>query len=263
MTPWIRTVSVDGVDCLLAYRNPAGTAKWWGAYAWLSRLPAGCRVTAWSSGGHGCAVALAADRLGLHATVAIPRDADPSRIALLAGTGARVILCRDLDDAYRHALDAPGVPVPGFDDVATVAAHGVLWSDVPAGDTVYVPVGGGGLAASAALHLGGQRIVAVQHAPATSLARSLETGRPTPVHPGDAPVAVRVREVGRVPFEILRTASVTTAEVGPDEVAVALARLRAVGVDAEPAGAVAFAAARAAGAGVALVSGGTPQPEGG
>jgi threonine dehydratase len=258
----VRTVEVGGVRCLIAYENPAGTAKWWGAVEWLSRLPAGTAVTAWSSGGHGCAVALAADRLGLRATVAVPRDAKPDRLALLATTGADVLLADDLDDAHKLALAAPGVPVPGYDDVATIVAHTRLWMSVDGEGLVFVPVGGGGLAASAAIALGGRRVVAVQHAPATSLAASLAHGRPTRVDPGSCPVAVRVPVVGRVPLAICAATGVATTVVDDRQVAAALRLLHGLGVKAEPAGAIGLAAGLTFGSGTALVSGGRPKANG-
>jgi threonine dehydratase len=255
----MRVVEVGPVRCIVAFENPAGTAKWSGAVDWLSRLPVGTAVTAWSSGGHGCAVALAADRLGLRATVAVPRDAKPDRLELLARTGADVLLADDLEDAHRLALASPGVPVPGYDDVATIVAHGRLWRLVEGDGPVFVPVGGGGLVASAALTLPGRRVVGVEHRPATSLSTSLAAGRPTRVDPGDAPVAVRVAQVGRVPFAVLAATGVDTMPVTAAEVAGALERLHGVGVAAEPAGAIALAGALAFGGGTALVSGGQPK----
>ena len=259
----MRTVEVtaDGatVSCLVAFENPAGTAKWLGAVSWLSRLPRGTAVTAWSSGGHGCAVAIAADMLGLRATVAVPADAKLDRLETLAGTSAEVLICDDLEDAHRHALAAPGVPVPGYDDVATIVAHSAVWHDVDDVSTVFVPVGGGGLLASACMALGNGRVVGVQHAPATSLDASLAAGYPTRVDPGDAPIAVRVPTVGRVPLAILAADGVRTTVVGAADVADALALLADAGVAAEPAGAIGTAAALAFGGGTALVSGGRPE----
>ena len=262
----MRTVEVGAygvtVSCLVAFENPAGTAKWLGAVSWLARLPRGTPVTAWSSGGHGCAVALAADMLGLHATVAVPADAKPERLETLAGTSADVLIANDLEDAHRLALAAPGVPVPGYDDVATIVAHAALWDDVDDVSTVFVPVGGGGLVASACMALGSDRVVGVQHAPATSLSASLEAGHPVRVDPGDAPIAVRVPTVGRVPLAMMLATGVRTVAVGPDEVDAARTYLQVAGVDAEPAGAIATAAALTFGGGTALVSGGRPKDQG-
>lgn len=259
----MRTVEIgaDGatVSCLVAFENPAGTAKWLGAVSWLSRLPRGTAVTAWSSGGHGCAVALAADMLGLDATIAVPADAKPDRLELLATTSAEVLIADDLEDAHRRALAAPGVPVPGYDDVATIVAHGDVWAAVDDVSTVFVPVGGGGLVASACMALGSARVVGVQHAPASSLEVSLAAGHPVRVDPGDAPIAVRVPTVGRVPLSMMLATGVTVVTVGPAEVADALAYLQVAGVDAEPAGAIAVAGALASGGGTALVSGGRPK----
>ena len=257
-------VSADGakVSCLVAFENPAGTAKWEGAVRWLSRLPRGTAVTAWSSGGHGCAVALAADLLGLHATIAVPEDAKPDRLELLDRTSAEVLVVDDLEEAHARALAAPGVPVPGYDDVATIVAHSALWDAVDRDGLVFVPVGGGGLAASACLALGGDRVVGVQHAPATSLSASLTIGYPARVDPSGAPVAVRVPKIGRVPLSMMLATTVGTAIVGQVEVADALGLLHAAGIDAEPAGAIATAAALAFGGGTALVSGGRPKDQG-
>jgi threonine dehydratase len=152
--------------------------------------------------------------------------------------------------------------VPGYDDVATIVAHARLWEAVGPTGFVYVPVGGGGLAASAALALGGSRVVAVQHAPALSLAVSLREACPVRVDPGDVPIAVRVPMVGRVPLALSLSLGLRAYVVDAEQVADALSLLHAAGVAAEPAGAIATAAALACGGGTALVSGGRPEDEG-
>lgn len=97
----------------------------------------------------------------------------------------------------------------------------------------------------------------MQHAGAESLEVSMGAGIPVRMPCGvGVPVAVRVPTVGRVPFGILHAAGVRVVTVTADEVEGALGVLRRVGVDAEPAGAMAVAAALREG-GVALVSGGS------
>src|SRR4051794_7538993 len=71
-----------------------GAFKFRGAYAALSLLPAAARaagVLAYSSGNHAQAVALAAGRLGIAATIVMPLDAPASKVAATRGYGAEIV----------------------------------------------------------------------------------------------------------------------------------------------------------------------------
>lgn len=256
----MRIVTVEGVRCLVACENPAGTAKWQGACDWLRRVPAGSRVVTWSSGGHGCSVALAAQRLGLRATVVIPSQAELDRELLLEKTAATLLrVDGTVDDCKTVALEQPGIPVPGFDDVQTIHGHRWLYRHASGDEPVFVPVGGGGLLAAACMEVG-DRAVAVEHTYAMSLTESREAGHPVPVDPQWAPTGVRVAQVGRIPFEIILTVNPSSHVVDDRQVTEAADLLEAAGVQVEAAGAMALAAALYHGAGGwALVSGGPPQ----
>ena len=121
-------------------------------------------VVAFSSGNHAQAVALAAHRLRLNATIVMPSDAPAVKIAGTRAWGAEVVLYdRDRDDrekiAAGIAAEQGAVLVPPFDDARIVAGQGTaafelgrqaqaLGANI---DALYAPCSGGGLVAGSAL----------------------------------------------------------------------------------------------------------------
>ena len=72
-----------------------GAFKFRGAYNRLAQLSERERqggVVAFSSGNHAQGVALAAQLLGIPATIVMPRDAPESKLAATRGYGAEVVL---------------------------------------------------------------------------------------------------------------------------------------------------------------------------
>ena len=65
-----------------------GAFKFRGAYNKISSLPKGSNVVAYSSGNHAQAVALASRMLGATATILMPEDAPPLKLAATRGSGA-------------------------------------------------------------------------------------------------------------------------------------------------------------------------------
>jgi threo-3-hydroxy-L-aspartate ammonia-lyase len=169
-----------------------GAFKFRGAYNAVAALPAAERargvVTA-SSGNHAQALTLAAALHGVRATILMPEDAPPSKVAATEGYGARVVrFDRYADD--REALMAEWREREGltvvhpYDDEHVMAGQGTaaleLVEDGGALDILLVPVGGGGLiagsATAAAALSPGCEVVGVEPDAGDDTRRSLAAG---------------------------------------------------------------------------------------
>ena len=111
-------------------------------------------VIAASAGNHAQGLAYHANRLGVPATIVMPRTTPIVKVTQTQGHGAQVILEGEtFDAAYAHArtLEAERgfTFVHPFDDPRTIAGQGTvaaeMLADAPDIDTLIVPIGGGGL----------------------------------------------------------------------------------------------------------------------
>ncbi|KAB8144943.1 pyridoxal-phosphate dependent enzyme [Chloroflexia bacterium SDU3-3] len=171
----------------------SGSFKARGAFNHLLQLAPEQRqrgVVAASGGNHGVAVAYAASRLGLPATIYLPEQASADRVARIAAWGAQVVpYGRNWDDAHQQAMahaQAQGSPyIHPFDAQRTLEGTGTLGlellDDLPELDCVVVAIGGGGLISglSAAIkqlrpHV---RIIGVEPVGAASMSAALQAGR--------------------------------------------------------------------------------------
>lgn len=115
-------------------------------------------VTA-SSGNHGQAVAYIAGRLGISASVVVPEDAAACKTEAISAYGGTVVKCGiTSEERLKRAneiCEAEGsVMIPPYDDPAVMAGQGTigleLLEQMVDVDTVFCPVGGGGLLAGVA-----------------------------------------------------------------------------------------------------------------
>jgi threonine dehydratase len=149
-------------------------------------------VTA-SAGNHGLGVALAAQRLGICAHVLVPADAPAVKRRRIARLGAAVHeVAGGYDEAHVAALDFASEHgaryVHAFSEPAVVAGQGTVGLEIveqlPAVQTVLVPVGGGGLIGGIGVLLRaltpGVRLVGVQSEAAAAMHDSLAAGRLVP-----------------------------------------------------------------------------------
>jgi threonine dehydratase len=181
----------------LEHLQVTGSFKPRGAQNALSLLPpvqlARGIVTA-SGGNHGLAVAYAAWRRGLAATIYLPESAPPATDVKLRDYGARVIReGADWDDAWqaatRQARQDGAVLVHPFEDPAVIAGQGTVGLEMleqqPDLDLMVVAIGGGGLIGGIACYVKHARptirVIGVEPAGAASMAVSLSTGRVTPL----------------------------------------------------------------------------------
>jgi len=196
-----------------------GSFKERGALNRLLALTAGeraCGVVTMSAGNHAQAVAFHAARLGIAATVVMPRFTPNAKVARTAAHGATVVLEGEtLADAGAHARALAAreglTIIHPYDDDLVIAGQGTagaeMLEDEPSLDTLVIPVGGGGLVAGCALaaHAANPavRVIGVEVEGWASAAQRL-AGRK--VRTGGATIAegIAVNDVGERPFAIIR-----------------------------------------------------------
>jgi threonine dehydratase len=233
----------------------SGSFKPRGAFANLltHAIPA-AGVVAASGGNHGAAVAFAANRLGIPATIFVPTTTPQPKQDRISSYGARLQLSGDcyadaLDASRRWAADAGAFEVHAYDQVETLLGQGTVGLEfeqqAPDLDTLLVAVGGGGLIGGiAAWYAGRVTLIGVEPEAAPTLANALRAG-----HPVDAPAggiaadSLGPRRVGDLMFPLAQ-AYVARVVLLSDEAIVGAQqhlweRLR---LRAEPGGAAAFAA---------------------
>jgi len=155
-----RTLSaMTGCEVFLKFENLQFTAsfKERGALNKMAQLDAAqraCGVLAVSAGNHAQGVAYHAQRMGIPATIVMPRFAPAVKVERTRGFGATVMLEGDtFDDARAHGLalarERALTVVHPYDDLAVMAGQGTIGLEMlaqqPSIDTLVVAIGGGGL----------------------------------------------------------------------------------------------------------------------
>ncbi|MDP3676106.1 MAG: threonine ammonia-lyase [Novosphingobium sp.] len=156
-----RTLSqISGAEIWLKFENLQFTAayKERGALNALLLLDPERRnrgVIAASAGNHAQGLSYHATRLGVPATIVMPRTTPTVKVMQTESVGGTVVLEGEtFDDAYAHACQLEGelglTFVHPFDDPHVAAGQGTvaleMLEDVPELDMLAIPVGGGGLA---------------------------------------------------------------------------------------------------------------------
>ena len=159
----------------------------------LAATGVGPVITA-STGNHGQAVARMAQRLGVRAVVAVPEGTPQAKVGGIRRFGAELReIAGGYDAAHAVALEmaaAEGLRyVPAFEDDVIIAGQGTIGleiaRDLPDVAEVFVPVGGGGLAAGIGAALAEAaptcRLRGAQSVLTPGMARSLAAGAPVAV----------------------------------------------------------------------------------
>jgi threonine dehydratase len=192
-------------------------------------------VVAFSSGNHARGVAIAANRLGIHAIIVMPADAPQVKVEGTRAEGAEIIFYDRRTEsrekiASQIAKESGATVVPSFDDPAIVAGQGTAGLEIveqlgrsPA--RVVIPCGGGGLASGIALAVPEAEIVIVEPLGWDDMSRSLDLGEIVPVA-ADAPNtfcdALQTPRVSPITFEILRDRQALALSVSDEEAADAI-----------------------------------------
>jgi threonine dehydratase len=240
--------------------QPVFSFKLRGAYARLARLTPEERargVLAVSAGNHAQGVALGAKHLGLDAVIVMPATTPRIKSDTVEALGARAVLHGDsYDDAAAHGMalaQAEGrILIHPYDDPDVIAGQGTVAMELMAQhpgrlDAVFIPVGGGGLAAGMVTYLKALdpsiRVIAVEPDDAACLKAAMLLGEPVRLeHVGIFVDGCAVRQIGTLPFELLRRRIDEVITVDSDQVCAAIRDIfedtRSI---VEPAGALAVA----------------------
>jgi threonine dehydratase len=187
---------------------------------------------AFSSGNHAQGVALAAQELGIRATVVMPADAPKLKVAATQGYGAEVLrydrLTEDREAIARRLADERGLTlVPPYDHPLIMAGQGTaaleLIEDVGSLDWLLMPVGGGGLLSgctiAASSLLPAVKIVGVETETSNDWVLSLQAGHPVHIPPPDTIAdGMRTQQPGALTFPIVQRLAHGVVTVSDEEV---------------------------------------------
>ncbi|MGQ9660593.1 MAG: threonine ammonia-lyase, biosynthetic [Thermochromatium sp.] len=240
--------------------QPVFSFKLRGAYNKLVHLDAEARargVIAASAGNHAQGVALGAGRLGIQATIVMPRTTPAIKVRSVCDHGGKVVLYGDsYDEAYAHArrleADQGLTFIHPFDDPDVIAGQGTIGMEIlrqhpEPPQAIFVPVGGGGLIAGIAAYVKWLypevKIIGVEPEEAPTLHAALAAGEPVTLpQVGLFADGVAVRLIGAETFRIARARVDAVVLVTADEICAAIKDIfddtRGI---AEPAGALAVA----------------------
>ncbi|MBA2753943.1 MAG: threo-3-hydroxy-L-aspartate ammonia-lyase [Chloroflexia bacterium] len=238
-----------------------GAFKFRGAYNAVAALDPDVRsrgVVAFSSGNHAQAVALAARLHAIPATIVMPTDAPPAKLAATRGYGAEVVTYdRYTEDraaiGARIAAERGASLIPPFDHPAVMAGAGTvgleLFEEVGPLDALLVCTGGGGLLSGCAVAAHalspGTAVIGVEPEAGDDFKRSWESGQRVGLDAVPRTIADGQQTMmpGELTFAVARQRVAGFALVSDAEILAAMAfafeRLRVV---VEPSGATALAA---------------------
>lgn len=240
--------------------QPVFSFKIRGAYNKLASLPVAARergVICASAGNHAQGLAMAAQYLGVKATIVMPRTTPNIKVQAVKNRGGKAVLHGDtFDEAYLHAkqLEAErGLTfIHPYDDPEVIAGQGTVALEMlrqcpdPI-KAIFVPIGGGGLAAGVAIYVKFLRpdikMIGVEPEDAASMQQALlHDSRVVLDQVGIFADGVAVRQAGEETFRLCRDYLDEVITVSTDEICAAIKDIfddtRAI---AEPAGAVATA----------------------
>jgi len=174
-------------------------------------------VVAASAGNHAQGIAFASSLEKIPCTIVMPKNASPAKVAATIGYGANVILEgvnyeESFSKANEISKETGAIMIHAFDDPQIIAAQGVIGleilDDLPDVDEIYLPIGGGGLAAGTLIAIKEKnpniKIVGVQSRSFPSMYESLKQGSLT-ASGGGRTIAdgISVKIPGQLTFKII------------------------------------------------------------
>jgi threonine dehydratase len=241
------------------FRQKTGSFKIRGAYYKIKSLSEEEKkhgVVAASAGNHAQGVAFASSLEKIQCTIVMPKNASPAKVAATRGYGANVILQGiNYDESYSKAKEIAektgATIIEAFDDPQIIAAQGVvgleILEDLPDVDEIYLPIGGGGLAAGTAIAIKEKnpnvKVIGVQSKSFPSMYESVKQNVRTMIE-GEKTIAdgISVKIPGELTFEIVKNLIDEVVLVDDNEITKAMfllmERMKFV---VEPAGAVGLA----------------------
>ncbi|MHC4821164.1 MAG: threonine ammonia-lyase [Planctomycetota bacterium] len=219
-----------------------GSFKIRGAYVRMLAIPEADRskgVIAASAGNHAQGVALAARMLGIPSTVVMPQHTPIVKVDRARRYGAHVVLVKGdfeaaVEECDRLRAQKGMTLIPTFDDPHVIAGQGTVGLEMleehPDLDAVVVPVGGGGLIAGIATAVKAVRpetdVIGVEAEGCASAHASLAAGHRVTVEKSNTfAEGIAVRQVGELPFAILKEKVDRVVKVSDEGIARAMVSL--------------------------------------
>lgn len=260
----------------------------WNQISQLTPAERAAGVVTTSSGNHGRAVAWAARRAGVRATIVMPAHTYPNKIEACRAEGAEVLLFptrEEAEEACARRVEAGAVLVHPYKQARTIEGAGTVGLELagqwPEVEVALFPAGGGGLVTGSALGLAtvlGERVqvLAVEPEGAPNLTSALEAGAVVPLERITTAIqGLCPLDTGELNLALAERLLCGTLLLGDAEIYAGQRVLVRSGLTVEPAGAAAFAAVLAGAlpaellAGrsaakplrvAAVISGGNPDP---
>jgi len=240
-------------------QQPVHSFKLRGAYNKLNSLTEEqCihGVIAASAGNHAQGLALAANKLGIKATIVMPKTTPDIKVDNVRRFGGEVRLVgNSFNEAQTASVEYAEAEnktlIHPFDDVDIIAGQGTvakeLLQQLPNADVVFIPVGGGGLLAGMAVYLKQlsprTKIIGVEAEDSACLKAALAAGKPVDLEQvGLFADGVAVKRIGENTFDIIKHCCDEVITVSTDEIRASIKDIfEQTRVIAEPAGALSLA----------------------
>ena len=204
------------------FRQKTGSFKIRGAYFKIKSLSDEEKkygVVAASAGKHAQGVAFASSLEKIPCTIVMPKNASPAKVAATRGYGAKVILeginyDESSSKAKQIAKETGATMIHAFDDPMVISAQGVIGleilEDLADVDEIYLPIGGGGLAAGVLIAIKEKnpqiKVIGVQSKSFPSMHDSFKQGSITASGGGERTIAdgISVKIPGQLTFLIIK-----------------------------------------------------------
>ena len=203
------------------FEQKTGSFKIRGAYYKIKSLNADEKkhgVVAASAGNHSQGVAFASSLENIPCTIVMPKNASPAKISATRGYGANVILeglTYDESWAYAQKIshDTGAIIIHAFDDPHIISGQGVIGLEIleqlPDVDEIYVPIGGGGLAAGIITAVKEKKpnvkIIGVESSVFPAMKSSIESGKLQTIQGGTTIAdGISVKTPGKLTFDIIK-----------------------------------------------------------
>ncbi len=240
-------------------QQPVHSFKLRGAYNKLSNLSeAECihGVIAASAGNHAQGLALAASKLGIKATIVMPKTTPDIKVDNVKRFGGEVRLVgNSFNEAQEASIEYAKAEnktlIHPFDDIDVIVGQGTVAKELlqqhAKTDVVFVPVGGGGLLAGIAVYLKqlspNTKIIGVEAEDSACLKAALAAGEPVNLpQVGLFADGVAVKRIGEHTFNLIKRYCDDVITVSTDEICASIKDIfEQTRVIAEPAGALSLA----------------------
>ena len=213
-------------------------------------------VIAASAGNHAQGLALAANKLGIKATIVMPKTTPEIKVDNVRRFGGEVRLVgHSFNEAQEASIQFAKAEnktlIHPFDDVDVIVGQGTVAKELlqqqPNADVVFIPVGGGGLLAGMAVYLKqlspNTKVIGVEAQDSACLKAALDAGKPVDLtQVGLFADGVAVKRIGEHTFNLIKRYCDEVITVSTDEICASIKDIfEQTRVIAEPAGALSLA----------------------